>query len=67
MRARNTQFIFRDRNIFVRERRPANRAKVIELHDQPFAHAVEICNLVERAPFALLGALAITGMEQGDF
>src|SRR6267142_3120968 len=62
----HAQFIFWNGNLFVRERGPANRTKVIELHDKPFAHAVEIRSVVERAPFALLRALAVTGVEQRD-
>ena len=65
-RAGRAQLILRYRNALVRERRTANRAKVFEVRDKPIAHAVEIRNFVERAPFALLRALAITGVEQGD-
>src|SRR5437660_6980525 len=65
-RAGCAQLILRYRNALVRERRTANRAKVFEVRDKPIAHAVEIRNFVERAPFALLCALAITGVEQGD-
>ncbi len=66
MRARGTQFIFRNGNAFVRKRGPANRTKVIELHDKPFAHAVEIRDVIERAPLAPLSELAVAGVQQGD-
>src|SRR5258706_8733271 len=66
MRARRAQLIFREGNAFVRERGSANRAKVIELHGQPFVHAVKIRNVIERATFALLSALAVAGMEHGN-
>src|SRR5712692_524214 len=36
-------------NVLVGERRPANRAKVIELHNESFTHAVKVRNFVERA------------------
>src|SRR6266481_4445190 len=66
MRARSAQLIFRNRNALVRERGSANRAKMIELHGEAFAHAVEIRNVLERAPLTLLSALAIPGMEDGN-
>ena len=64
--ARRTQFIFRNGNALVGERGSANRSKVIEFDCQPLAHAVEIRNVVEGAPFALLGELAVAGVEQRD-
>ena len=66
LRAGRTQFIFRNGNALVGERGAANRTKVIELHDKPFPHSVEICNVIERAPFPLLGALAVARMQQGN-
>src|SRR5882762_9542769 len=64
--ARRAQLIFRNGNALVRERRSTNRAKVIELHGQPFAHTIKIRNVLERAPFALLSALAVAGVEYGN-
>src|SRR6266446_5311256 len=59
-----TEFIFGNRNVLVRESGPAYRAKVIKLHDESVPHAIEICNVFERAPFALLRALPVPGVQQ---
>jgi hypothetical protein len=39
---------------------------MIELHDEPLAHIIEICNLFERAAFALLRALPVPRMQQRE-
>src|SRR6267378_7420723 len=61
-----TQFIFGNGNVPVGKSGAADRAKVIELHDEPLAHAVEICNVIERAPLALLCALSVPRMKQRE-
>ena len=48
----------------VREGGTPDGAKVIELRDEPFAHAIEIRNLFERAPLALLRPLPVSRMKQ---
>src|SRR5437899_10632768 len=62
----STQFIFRTGNALVGERGPANRAKMLELYNQPFALPVKIRNVLKRATFAFLGALAVAGVQQRD-
>jgi hypothetical protein len=37
---------------------------MIELHNEPLLHAIEICNVFECAAFALLRALPVPGVQQ---
>src|SRR5882672_3838113 len=64
MRPWHTQFIFGNGNVPVGKSGAANRAKVIELYDEPLAHPVEIRNVFERAPLALLCALSVPGVKK---
>src|SRR5260370_34451117 len=66
LRTAGAQVIFWNGDALVRECGPANRAKVAELYDKPFAHVVEICDVIERALFAPLRELAVTAVQQGD-
>src|SRR5882762_6762159 len=59
-----TEFIFRNRNVLVRKSGAAYRAEMVELHDEPLPHAIEICNVFERVAFALLRALPVPRVKQ---
>jgi len=60
------QFIFGNGKCFGRKSGAANRAKVIELYDEPLAHAVEIRNVFERTPLALLLCAVRTRREEAQ-
>src|SRR5580700_8706868 len=64
--AGGVEFVFRDIDIFVGECGAADGAKVIEFDHQPCGHLQEIGNFAEGALFAGFGALAVTGVEEGD-
>src|SRR6266700_1189613 len=66
MRAGRAQLVFRYGNLFVCQRGPTNRAEMVELHHQPFAHAVEIRDVFESPPLAPLRSLPVACMKQGD-
>src|SRR6266436_618193 len=61
-----TEFIFRNRNVLVRKSGAAYRAEMVELHDEPLPHAIEICYVFERVAFARLRALSVSRMQQRE-
>src|SRR5208337_4024348 len=57
--SRSAQLILWYRNSLIRQGRAADGTEMIQLDDEPLAHAVEIGNLLERAPLALLRSLPV--------
>ena len=57
---------FRHAHALVGQRRTADLLEVIELHHQPLAHPKEIGDGIERRALAALGALAVTGVQEGQ-
>ena len=66
LRPGRAQLIFRHGNLFVCQRRPANRAKMIELHHKALARAVEVRNLFEGPALASLRPLPVACVKQRD-
>ncbi len=60
VRRRRVELIFGNGDILVGERGAANRPEVIELHDEPPLHAVEIGDVGKGAEFPILGELAVS-------
>src|SRR4029077_9691637 len=53
-------------NFLIRQSRAAYGTEMVELHDQPFAYSVIVCDLLERPALATLRALPIARMEGSD-
>jgi len=66
LRPGRAQLIFRHGNLFVCQRRPANRAKMIELHHKALTRAVEVRNLFEGPALASLRPLPVACVKQRD-
>ena len=61
------ELIFGDGDVCVGESGATDGAEMIELDDQAMCvHAVKVSDVVEGLAFALLGALAVAGVEQCD-
>jgi hypothetical protein len=60
------QLMLGDRDGLIGQRRSSDGAEVIELDDQARFYFLEVGDVGERLLFALLGALPISGVKQGD-